>query len=76
MSRRGEDTNEDSLLERVGDGLESLMFGERSRVYTWFVRGVVAAFLLLGFLGLLTDTSLAIDAHSSFSSAIHRSHFP
>jgi hypothetical protein len=62
MSAGGEDTNEDSALGRVGDGLESLLFGERSRAYTWFVRSVVAAFLLLGLLGLLTATPPAIDA--------------
>jgi hypothetical protein len=61
MSTRGGDTGGSSALGRVGDGLESLLFGERSRAYTWFVRSVVAAFLVLALLGPLTESSPAID---------------
>lgn len=61
MSARGDDTGSRSALGRFGDWLESLMFGERSRAYTWFVRIVVAAFLALALVSLFTETFPAVD---------------
>lgn len=57
---RGENTD-DSMLSWLGDGLDSLMFGKHSRAYTWFVRGIVAAFVVLALVSLFTNTSPMID---------------
>jgi len=62
MTARQDTTTDDSMLSRLGDGLDSIMFGKHSTTYTWFVRGVVAAFAVLALLSLFTDTSPAIDA--------------
>lgn len=70
MSTRGDETDGDSALGRIGDALESLMFGDRSWAYTWFVRSVVAAFLLLALLSLFTNTSPAIDALTAIVFAV------
>ena len=62
MTTRQDTTTDGSMLSRLGDGLDSLMFGKHARAYTWFVRGVVAAFVVLALLTLFTDTSPTIDA--------------
>lgn len=58
--RDGSDT--DAPLGRFADALDALMFGTYARAYTWFVRGVVVAFLLLALLNFFTDTSPTVDA--------------